>query len=240
VPGPDPQPVLAVEGGRPGLVLLAGLVVTAVLCAGLIALWPDDADDTRAETSADVLAGLDDPVPGATGGPSRGGGAGGPATPGREAPAGPSLFAGEAPGAVQAVIAAAGGPTQFMEIALYPSYGFVAYRDPAQPGHIDRRMWRDGEVDGPDPNPIDDRVDADTEPALFGLEGLDLGIIPQLVLDAATRYDTPVDVTHIIINRFLPFDERVLVRVYATPADGRGGGGYVSYDTAGALVKVCC
>jgi len=28
--------------------------------------------------------------------------------------------------------------------------------------------------------------------------------------------------------------------VYATPSDGRSGGGYVSYDTAGAFVKVCC
>ncbi|MGH9273617.1 MAG: hypothetical protein ACRDZU_03130 [Acidimicrobiales bacterium] len=31
-----------------------------------------------------------------------------------------------------------------------------------------------------------------------------------------------------------------LIRVYATPDDGRSGGGYVRYDTAGAFVKVCC
>ena len=50
----------------------------------------------------------------------------------------------------------------------------------------------------------------------------------------------PTHVTHVLVTRFLPFDQRVLIRVYATPDDGRSGGGYVSYDTAGAFVKVCC
>ena len=45
-------------------------------------------------------------------------------------------------------------------------------------------------------------------------------------------------VTHIIINRFLPFDERVLIRVYATPTDGRSGGGYVQYTLDGTFVKI--
>jgi hypothetical protein len=44
----------------------------------------------------------------------------------------------------------------------------------------------------------------------------------------------------VLIDRFLPFDERVLIRVYASPTDGRSGGGYISYDTAGALVDTCC
>ena len=47
-------------------------------------------------------------------------------------------------------------------------------------------------------------------------------------------------VSHVIIDRFLPFDQRVLVRVYAQPVDGRGGGGYVSYTSDGTRVKTCC
>ena len=45
-------------------------------------------------------------------------------------------------------------------------------------------------------------------------------------------------VTHVLIDRFLPFDQRVLIRVYATPTDGRSGGGYVQYTLDGTYVKV--
>ncbi len=138
------------------------------------------------------------------------------------------------------MVAAAGGPAQVIELAVYPDYLFLAYRDPARPENIDRRIWRDGDVGEASPNPIDDRVDADTEPSLFTLGELDLSVLPRLVGDAVTRYDQQVGVTHVIIDRFLPFDQRVLIRVYASPTDGRSGGGYVSYDTAGNLVRVCC
>jgi hypothetical protein len=220
-------------------VLLVGLLLSALLCAAVITAWPDDDTSTRADTSADVFAGFATTVPGATGEPSQGGGTTSGGAGGTGAPT-VSLFAGGASGAVAEVIAVAGQPSQFIEISLYPTSALVAYRDPAAPENIDERMWRDGAVDDARPNPIDDRVDGDTEPSLFTFDGLDLGIIPQLVADAATRYERPVDVTHIIINRFLPFDQRVLIRVYASPSDGRSGGGYVSYDTAGAFVKVCC
>ena len=42
-----------------------------------------------------------------------------------------------------------------------------------------------------------------------------------------SHYDIPVTISHILINRFLPFDERVLVRVYAVPVEGSptSGGG---------------
>jgi hypothetical protein len=144
--------------------------------------------------------------------------------------------------AVDEVLQAAGRPTQLHGLAIYPTYLFVTYRDPAQPDHIDRRMWRDTRVDDAEANPIDDRVDADTTPELFGLDELDLALrlLPSLVQDARTRYDIPTEVTHVLIDRFLPFDERVLVRVYATPTDGRSGGGYVTYTTAGVFQKVCC
>lgn len=56
--------------------------------------------------------------------------------------------------------------------------------------------------------------------------------------DGPSRFDLDVTVTHVIINRFLPFDQRVLIRVYASPTDGRSGGGYVQYTLAGTFVKV--
>ncbi len=148
------------------------------------------------------------------------------------------LFVAGAPRVLGDLAAAAGGPTQAIEILVYPDYAFLAYRDPANSANIDRRMWRDGAVDEAAPNPIEDRVDPDTEPLLFSLSEVNLDVVRQLAADALTRFDLPVGVTHIIINRFLPFDERVLFRVYATPTDGRSGGGYVQYALDGSFVKV--
>ena len=81
-------------------------------------------------------------------------------------------------------------------------------------------------------------MDADTTPKLFDRTDVDLGKVAELVADAPSRYGVPVEVTHVIIDRFLPFDQRVLVRVYASPTDGRSGGGYVSYAADGAVVRV--
>ena len=63
---------------------------------------------------------------------------------------------------------------------------------------------------------------------------------PWHVIPADHKWVMRALVSHVIIDRFLPFDERVLFRVYTSPTDGRSGGGYVSYDTSGALVGVCC
>ncbi len=46
-----------------------------------------------------------------------------------------------------------------------------------------------------------------------------------------------MDVNHVIVDRFPPFDQRVLVRAYASPTDGRSGGGYVQYSLDGTFVK---
>ena len=53
-----------------------------------------------------------------------------------------------------------------------------------------------------------------------------------------SHFDLDVAVTHVLIDRFLPFDSRVLIRVYASPTDGRSGGGYVQYTLEGTYVKV--
>jgi hypothetical protein len=217
-------------------VFLVSLLVTLAAVAGVAAAWPKDdgpapvrTDTSTTLMSADAAAQLGPPQTTPTG--SVGGGAKGPVA---------DLFGDGPTDAVDRVLLAAGSPEQLLQLTIFPSYLFVAYVDPAQPDHIDRRMWRDGEVEAASPNPIDDRVDADTTPKLFGKGEVDLARIPQLVADAPSRYATPVTVTHIIIDRFLPFDSRVLVRVYTTPSDGRSGGGYVSYATDGTLVKVCC
>jgi hypothetical protein len=229
------------DRARTWLLLAGGIVVTVALIFGLVQLWPDDDDpESVAATETPATTVVPGPaiptVPGAIGEPSD---LTSTTSSDGTVPAG-SLFQAGAADAIAELADAAGGPTQVLEIAVYDRYAFLAYRDPANPGNIDRRMWRDGDVDDAEPNPIDDRADADTEPSLFSLDELDLSLIPTLSADAVTRYSMPVEVSHILIDRFLPFDERVLIRVYATPTDGRSGGGYVSYDTAGTFVEVCC
>jgi hypothetical protein len=226
-------------GSRSWPVVVIGLLVTGGLVAALIALWPAGGDGEVATADPQTSA-TPFPVDGTT---TTGKGKGEPSqtTSTVAAPRAPGdLFGGDLPEAYGALLAAAGGPQEVIEVAIYDTYAFLAYRDPADPGNIDRRMWRDGVVDDADANPIDDRVDADTQPKLFAPTEVDPGLIPALVADAPTRYSVPTAVTHVLITRFLPFDERVLIRVYASPTDGRSGGGYVSYDTAGTFVRVCC
>jgi hypothetical protein len=218
-------------------VFVLGLLVTLALVGGLVAAWPEDegpaAVDTETSTtlmSAEAAAQLGRPD------------VGGSVTPEIPAVTPTQLFVVGPDAAVQDVLAAAGGPSQLLELAIHPTYLFVAYRDPADPDRIPRRMWRDGRVHDAEPNPIDDEVDASTTPQLFGLDELGpaLGLLPALVQDAPTHYDEPVQVTHVLIDRFLPFDQRVLIRVYASPPGDPTGGGYVTYTTAGVFQKVCC
>ncbi len=231
------------DRARSWLILAGGLAATAAVVAGLIMFWPDGDDDSDARTT-DTVASED-----ATTTTTPRAGTGEPSeqttVPTAEEPVttivvADDLFHGDLPAAYADLLAAAGNPAQLIEIAVYDRYAFLAYRDPANPANIDRRTWRDGEVSDAEANTIDDRVDAGTEPSLFGPGEIDPALITRLVAETPTHYDLPTQVSHVLIDRFLPFDQRVLIRVYATPTDGRSGGGYVSYDTAGTLVKVCC
>ena len=236
-------PVITPGGGThdsKGLLLfLGGILATIALVVAIVLLWPSGDGDTDVATGDD---GTTTTVGQGTGTTSADGGStDGLATTSTVAPVdeGPvDLFTAGAPAALAEVAAAAGAPTEVIQITVYDTYLFLAYRDPAAPANIDRRLWRDGEVDDAAPNPIDDRVDADTEPSLFLLAEVDLAILPRLTADAPSRFAQDVAVTHVIVNRFLPFDERVLIRVYGAPTDGRSGGGYVQYTLAGDLVKV--
>jgi hypothetical protein len=213
------------------------LLATLAVVAAVAMAWPDDGEPAPIGTStpttlmtADVAAQLGGPQVSPSGAVG---------TPESTVPAA-DLFGDGPSAAVQEVLAAAGQPDRLIEVTLYPSYLFVAYVDPRQPDRIDRRMWREGAVGDADRNPIDDHVDASTTPKLFGVADLQLDRIPALIADAPSHYDEPVTVTHVIVDRFLPFDSRVLVRVYASPPGNPAGGGYVTYTTDGTFVKVCC
>ena len=212
-------------------IFVGGLVATIAAVAALVVLWPghDDASVATGTTSRGQVTGS----PGGTQGePSER-----PSTT-ADRPSPPQLFVAGAQDAVDDMAAAAGAPDQAIEIAVYPTYAFLAYRSPSDPSQIDRRSWRDGEdQDDAAPNLIDDRVEGDTEPQLFPLADVDLSGLPRLIADAEGRFERDVVATHVLVDRFLPFDDRVLIRVYASPSDGRSGGGYVQYTLDGTYVK---
>lgn len=214
-----------VPGGRLGLWL--GILVTAGLVAALVAAWPEDEARTLAAT---------EPLTPTTF-------AGSPAVP--ELPELPTeipgatarLFTTGLEEAVGAVLDAAGGPTQLHELAIYPSYVYVTYRDPDRPDVLVRSVWRDGAVSLDEPAAIGSFDEAE----LFGPTAVDLARIPSLIADAPTHYPFSAAASHVLIDRFLPFDERVLVRVYVLPTEGDPSeAGYVSYAADGTFVDVCC
>ena len=230
-------PVIRSGDGRTRTILLflGGLVATVAAVAAIVLLWPDgeDAEVVSDGTTTSRVEG--DPPSGTLGEPSERTST----TADGSSPTAPvDLFDAGAEVALAEMADAAGDPDQAIEVAVYPTYAFLAYRDPSEPSHIDRRSWRDGEdQDDAGPNPIDDRVDGDTEPQLFPLSDVDLTVVPRVVADAEDRFTVDVQATHVLIDRFLPFDLRVLIRVYVSPADGRSGGGYVQYTLDGAYVK---
>lgn len=234
-PSVTPPPSLADRRDRTVPGFLGGIALTVAAVLAVINLWPEADPPSAVTTDSHFFPDL-----GTMAVPT---GPGAPTPSSTLVPTTTSLatdlFSTGTPEAVSAVLAAAGNPTQLYELAIYDTYLFVAYRDPADASHIDRREWRGG-VGSAEPNIIDDRVDSRSEPKLFTPAEVDLTRLPAMIADAPTHYDVPVEVTHILIDRFLPFDERVLVRVYASPVDGRSGGGYVSYAIDGSVVRACC
>ena len=233
----DPTPIISSdERTKDWLLWALGIVASLAAGVALVVLWPEGDDEPAASGGTAPTSASATTVEGATGEPSATT-AGGPSS--TDVPEELDLFAGgDLAGALADLTIAAGSPTEVIELDVYPGYAFLAYRDPGTPDHIDRRVWRDREVGPPDPNPIDDRVDADTAPQLFPITELDPGAIERSIAATPQHFDLPVAVTHVIVDRFLPFDDRVLIRVYASPTDGRSGGGYVRYTTSGDLVAV--
>ena len=237
----QPSGPVSGDDGRPRtwpVLLVVATALVGALALLVYVLWPDgDGDDdvatdrTEQQDDGDGTTTTGEPqvTPAST------------TTVTTVQPAAPTdLLGGGFPVAYADLLAAAGDPQQVLSISVYDTYAFLAYRDPTDPSVIDQREWRDGEVGDAEPNPGTDRVDADAEARLFAPGEIDPTLLAQLIADAPLHYDIPVAVSHVIVDRFLPFDDRVLIRVYTVPTDGRSGGGYVSYDTAGALVRVCC
>jgi hypothetical protein len=165
-----------------------------------------------------------------------------PATPAAPVPAPvvpPDLLLSDPTPAIQQLAAAIGAPYRAEELVLYSGYAILDYQDPSATTHIDTRTWREGVVDAPEPVMLPSGFDAEVEADLFDPAEVRFDLVPSLV-DQAIRAFPALEravASHVIIDRFRPFDDRVNLRVYVSDPD-RGGGGYARFLADGTFVEV--
>lgn len=146
-----------------------------------------------------------------------------------------SLFEGDRVGPVVDEIAAARGadPLRVLRMLVYPEYAFGEVQDPSIPENVDEYRWR-GELEAPEPVRLI-AVD-DLEAALFTADEVDWSAIAPLVAGAPGAVQIPDgEVTHVIVERPLPFSADVRMRVFV---NGARDSGYVDADANGVIIAI--
>jgi hypothetical protein len=131
-----------------------------------------------------------------------------------------------------------GQPVKVNEILVYEDWAQIQVQVPGEPTHLDEYAWRGGDgVSGPEPVDLLSMEVDELPQKLFDLSELDASKLPAMTAQGLAQFpEDGMEVTHVIIDRFLPFDTRVLVRVYVSDPE-RGGGGYVEFTPDGGLVE---
>jgi hypothetical protein len=178
---------------------------------------------------------------GATGEPSRSTSTVAPAVP---AAPGEALVA-----AVAAYRAALGtDAVQALQFTIHFPVGGTAYaalqsQDPAQPANVDERDWRDGKVG--EPSPVRLTGTGTLAENLFAMSSVNWAAVADALPGAkdlvAQKLGNPLadssGVTHVIVQKDLPFSDHTVARVYVD-GGARTTGGYVQYLADGTLDKV--
>ena len=130
------------------------------------------------------------------------------------------------------------GPAHALELVVYPTYAKCQLVDPKIPDQADEYFVRNGALESK--RPIKFTGKRPTKESLaqvgFALGEVDFKLIPTLIKDAKERLklEDP-KVSHIIIQRFLPFSSDVRFRVYVNSVRRNGS---VEYDIKGKMTKV--
>lgn len=124
-----------------------------------------------------------------------------------------------------------------LEVIVYPTYVFTNVQDNAQRSHVDRFQLREGLWREPTPVKLFGRMktEADINAAVFDPNEVAFAQIPSLAKDAPARLkvETP-SISHMVIDRPIPFDTEVRIRVFVR---GPRGSGFVDYDKKGKFLK---
>ncbi len=206
--------------GTPPVLLIALGVIAAVgiLFGGLLAIDLSDGSSGSAAV----------PVPART--PQDATGLAQDVTATTASPPSPELIRRDAGLAAAAFVSVLGPSFGLVELVLYDDYAILEV--PAAEG-VARYSFRRGMVDAPTTTPAPPGTDAE----VFSIDEVRFDLISGMAQQGLDAFEvTDERVTHVIIGRFLPFDERVTVRVYVSGAVGSGG--YVLFTATGELVRV--
>ncbi len=146
-----------------------------------------------------------------------------------------NLFSGTQAADVVAQIGVARGaaPLRILQAIIYPGYAFAQVQDPSIPANVDEYQWRDT-LDSPAPVTL--TGDGDLEANLFSDTDVNWAAIPALVEAALAQIPIEgAEVTHVIVQRDLPFSDAVQIRVFVT---GTRGSGYLDADAQGNVLSV--
>jgi hypothetical protein len=205
----------------------------------------DDIDEDPVAPATDAPTQIDAPVatdaPAATEAPASAPSATEPAVPATTAP--PisvpepvDLFSGNQARSMIAEVAEARGadPLRILRTAIYPTYAFTQVQDPSIPENVDEYGWRDGLLG--EPAPVRLVGDGDLEANLFSDTDVRWKAIPDLVAGALSVTEiADGEVTHVIVQRNLPFSDQVVIRVYV---DSPRKSGFIEADAQGNVLRV--
>ena len=146
-----------------------------------------------------------------------------------------NLFTGTQAADVIAEIGVARGaaPLRILQAIIYPGYAFAQVQDPSIPVNVDEYQWRDTLGS---PSPVTLTGDGDLEANLFSDTEVNWAAIPTLVEAALAQIPIEgAEVTHVIVERNLPFTDTVQIRVFV---NGTRGSGYLDADAQGNILAV--
>jgi hypothetical protein len=137
------------------------------------------------------------------------------------------------PGTLQAAI---GTPLRAKQLVIYSEYVIIEAQDPQKPQNVDRYTLRNGSVGDKDAVRLVGREKDNLAQHLFELSVTNFALVPALINDARTRLGfSDAKVSHVMLDRHLPFSKDVLWRVYISSDRDSG---FVEYDTAGKMKRV--
>jgi hypothetical protein len=147
----------------------------------------------------------------------------------------PNLFTGTQAADVIAQIGVARGaaPLRILQAVIYPGYAFAQVQDPTILANVDEYQWR-GTLGSPAPVTL--TGDGDLEANLFSDTEVNWAAIPALVEAALAQIPIEgAEVTHVFVERNLPFTDTVQIRVFV---NGTRGSGYLDADAQGNIIAV--
>lgn len=133
-------------------------------------------------------------------------------------------------------VAAARGASDLMILSatIYPDWGSFSVQDPTIPENVDNYAWRGGRLG--DPIPVQLFGDGDLDASVFAASEVDWSAISELVAQAPDAVSVEGGVvTHVHVERALPFSSDIQVRVFV---NGTRDSGFVDGTADGTMISI--